>query len=159
MLLTGCGHYQVTATAAPLPAVLPRTTAQHCESVHGLPDPTCTPGIVQTTDLNVICGTHTRTRRPSAGHIAALKRLQITEYGWRDISPGSYDEDHLVPLELGGDPNDPKNLWPQPRSGAFNAVRKDHVENWLHAQVCNGNMSIEDAQEGVAVNWEQYLPK
>jgi hypothetical protein len=28
-------------------------------------------------------------------------------------NPKDYEEDHLISLELGGAPRDPKNLWPQ----------------------------------------------
>jgi hypothetical protein len=31
-------------------------------------------------------------------------------------SPSNYEEDHFIPLELGGAPKNPKNLWPEPHT-------------------------------------------
>ena len=54
-------------------------------------------------------------------------------------SPGDYEYDHLVSLELGGAVNDPRNLWPEPE-GSPNP--KDSVESALHRMVCDGEMSL-----------------
>jgi len=64
-----------------------------------------------------------------------------------------YEEDHLIPLEVGGDPRDPRNLWPEPRGGEPNAGEKDRFENYLHAQVCSGRMMLVDAQRAIATDW------
>ncbi len=157
LLLAGCAAHRRTAQTPSVQANIPNQPSPHCHSVAGLPDATCTPGVVQTTDLNVICHTSTKDRRPAASYTTALKKAQITEYGWQDTSPQSYEEDHLISLELGGDPIDPKNLWPEPHVGQFNSGEKDRIENWLHKQVCVNGMSIIDAQRGIAENWKQYL--
>jgi hypothetical protein len=39
-----------------------------------------------------------------------LKRQQIREFGYADRRLGSYEENHLVPLDLGGAPYDERNL-------------------------------------------------
>ena len=65
----------------------------------------------------------------------------------------NYEEDHLIPLELGGSPRDPKNLWPQPRGGNPNASVKDALENSLHALVCSGRVPLAVAQEAIAWDW------
>ena len=66
---------------------------------------------------------------------------------------GSYELDHLIPLELGGD-NAVTNLWPQPyHRGAGSADVKDHLENHLHALVCSGQVALSDAQQAIAGNW------
>ncbi len=62
----------------------------------------------------------------------------------------SYEEDHLIPLELGGAPSDPRNLWPEYGSSP-NA--KDRVENAARAAVCSGRMSLRSAQVDMATNW------
>jgi hypothetical protein len=73
------------------------------------------------------------------------------------MDPSHYEEDHLVPLELGGDGRDPKNLWPEPHAGKNNSFDKDKVENYLRRQVCSGTMTAEAAQSGIANDWRQYL--
>jgi len=80
----------------------------------------------------------------------------MAQYADTDTDPRDYEEDHLIPLELGGHPTDPKNLWPEPyitsiRDGG--AKDKDKVENYLRDQVCLGRISLVDAQAQIASDW------
>jgi hypothetical protein len=71
--------------------------------------------------------------------------------GYCDVQQGC-EIDHLVSLELGGS-NDQKNLWPQPYQGsAWNAHVKDQLENFLHAQVCAGNIALDQAQREISAD-------
>jgi hypothetical protein len=65
---------------------------------------------------------------------------------------GSYELDHLVPLELGGD-NSNRNLWPEPAAPVPGFHQKDQLENYLHDAVCGGRMALPDAQAGIASDW------
>jgi hypothetical protein len=67
-------------------------------------------------------------------------------------APGQYEVDHLVSLELGGS-NDIANLWPEPAEPRPGFHEKDTVENWLHAQVCKGAITVENAQHAIATDW------
>lgn len=131
-----------------------------CHSANGLPDPVCTPGLAdpRVTQDNIhstICVSgYTTTVRPPSRYTDALKRQQIKAYGYTDTVPADYEEDHLIPLELGGHPTDPKNLWPEPRSGAHTAITKDGIENSLHSRVCAALMTLAAAQIAIATNWE-----
>ena len=58
-------------------------------------------------------------------------------------SPSDYKEDHLISLELGGHPTDPRNLWPEPYPRA-SAV--DRIENELNRRVCSRSLTLADAQ-------------
>lgn len=74
----------------------------------------------------------------------------------RDLS--HYEEDHLISLELGGAPSNPNNLWPQPYTLLVNgenlgAREKDRAEGYLHTQVCNGSMTLVEAQTTIKTNW------
>jgi hypothetical protein len=65
-----------------------------------------------------------------------------------------YEEDHLISLEIGGDPKDPKNLWPQPRhTTPYNASVKDTLENTLNNMVCSGQLSLATARQAIATDW------
>ena len=114
-----------------------------------LADPVRTPGVVNpdVTQANIgatICRHGwTRTIRPPVEYTNALKVRQMRAYGEAG-SPSDYQEDHLVSLELGGHPTDPRNLWPEPYPRA-SAV--DQIENELNAKVCGGSLSLVDAQE------------
>jgi hypothetical protein len=61
--------------------------------------------------------------------------------------------DHLIPLLLGST-NDISNLWPQRYSGTpWSAHIKDKYENFLHAQICAGKMTLEQAQKEISSDW------
>jgi len=101
------------------------------------------PDVTQASIRSTIC-THgwTATIRPPVDYTNALKRTQMRAYG--ETGPASaYQEDHLISLELGGDPTDPRNLWPEPYP---RAAAVDRIENDLNAAVCGGRLSLEDAQ-------------
>ena len=111
-------------------------------------DPTRTPGVLnpevtQATISKTIC-VHgwTRTIRPPTSYTNDLKRKQMREYGVAgELS--DYQEDHLISLELGGHPTDPRNLWPEPYPRASEV---DSIENELNAKVCSGQLTLENAQ-------------
>jgi len=84
----------------------------------------------------------TKTIRPPTSYTNALKQKQMREYGVGG-SPSDYQEDHLISLELGGHPTDPRNLWPEPYPRASDV---DSIENELNAKVCSGELSLESAQ-------------
>jgi hypothetical protein len=109
---------------------------------------TRTPGVLnpmvsQATIRSTICRHGwTRTIRPPVSYTNDLKRRQLREYGLRG-PPSSFQEDHLISLELGGDPRDPRNLWPEPYPRASDV---DRIENDLNHRVCTGSMSLAEAQ-------------
>jgi hypothetical protein len=111
-------------------------------------DVALTPGVLnaavtQATIRSTICRRGwTRTVRPPTDYTNALKRKQMRVYHEHG-PPSAYQEDHLISLELGGDPTDPRNLWPEPYPRA-SAV--DRIENDLNDQVCSGALSLWDAQ-------------
>jgi hypothetical protein len=131
-----------------------------CHSVNGLPDPICTPGVAdprvtQDNILTTMCVSGYTTKvRPSSSYTDALKAQQIKAYGYSDTKLADYEEDHLIPLELGGHPTDAKNLWPELLTGAYAATKKDGVENSLHTKVCSGLMTLASARAAIAMNWE-----
>jgi hypothetical protein len=148
----------VKPTTAELHARIPSPAVEHCASEDGEPDSDCTPGKELTTNVKDICkGPSTTTIRPPSWYTNDLKEAQIVEYGYGDVSSGDYEEDHLIALEIGGHPDDPRNLWPQAHGGQFGSEQKDKVENWLHKQICSGAMTPREAQEGIKTDWRQYL--
>lgn len=120
----------------------PRVTP---ESLFAAPNPT-TPGVGLCSQ-----GYTTRWVRPSSAYTDQQKRLQMTEYGFADAL-NQHEEDHLIPLELGGAPSDPANLWPEP--GLPNP--KDSLETYLRNRVCyTRDIPLGEAQAAIAANWVQ----
>ena len=111
-------------------------------------DPARTPGVlnpyVTQRNINSTICLHgwTKTIRPPTAYTNALKEKQMREYGVGG-STSDYQEDHLISLELGGHPTDPRNLWPEPYPRA-SAV--DSIENDLNSKVCSGELTLENAQ-------------
>ena len=120
---------------------------------HGVPpvvaDPVRTPGmlnpdVTQATIGSTICARGwTRTIRPPTDYTNALKAKQLRAYGLTGAL-SAYQEDHLISLELGGHATDPRNLWPEPYP---RAARVDAIENELNRQVCDGSLTLAQAQE------------
>jgi hypothetical protein len=101
------------------------------------------PAVTQATTASTICRRGwTRTVRPPVEFTNALKQRQLRQYGLRG-PPSAYQEDHLISLELGGNPADPRNLWPEPYPRA-SAV--DRIENDLNHRVCTGSLTLAEAQ-------------
>jgi hypothetical protein len=176
-LSTGCAkHAATTANPAAPPPPAPRVAttearaevslpserpAESCKSVNGFPDASCTPGeidakVQQGSIKTTICVSgYTETVRPPTSYTDSLKLQQIREYGYSDTNPKHYEEDHFIPLELGGSPTDPKNLWPElgPSPNP-----KDKVEGKLKRLVCSGKMTLDEARQRISSNWKTAVP-
>jgi hypothetical protein len=132
-----------------------------------LPDRSCQPGatysaVTQGTIGSTICVSGwTATVRPPTSYTNALKVTQIAQYGYSDTSTADYEEDHLIPLELGGNPTSAQNLWPEPRYGTggtgLTAYSKDSVETKLKKAVCAGTVTLAAARSAIATNWTTAL--
>lgn len=127
-----------------------------------LPDKTRTPGvsyplITQDNIKDTICSHgkwRTKMIRPPLEYTQTLKRKQIDEYGYKDKDMRNYEEDHLIPLTLGGHPTDQRNLWPESRlTKPLNAHHKDQVENYLNQEVCAGKRTLDSARKDIATDW------
>ena len=85
----------------------------------------------------------TSTVRPPTDYTNALKAEQMEAYH-REGTASDYQEDHLLSLELGGHPTDPRNLWPEPIERAVEV--DDSVEDALNEKVCSGEITLREAQ-------------
>ena len=116
-----------------------------------LPDHTMTPGATLPVTARDICvsGYTKKVRNVPE----AVKKQVYAEYGIARRKPGEYEVDHLISLELGGS-NSIKNLWPESYvTQPWNAHVKDKLENYLHAEVCNGHIALADAQKEISGDW------
>jgi hypothetical protein len=133
------------------------------EGSYPLPDPACTPGatnpkVTQDTLAATICrtgGGYTSSIRPPASITGREKAASAQSYGYTgSFATGEYD--HLISLELGGDPNDPRNLWVEPNDqpkATSTTNSKDAVENAAHTAICTGRLTLAQAQQGIATDW------
>jgi hypothetical protein len=123
--------------------------------LYSRPDPACTPGalnpaVTQATIDSTICVEGwTDTVRPPESVSEQEKAASMAAYGATG-SIGDYEYDHFVPLELGGATNDPRNLWPEPGASPN---PKDAVEDELRQEVCDGHLTLAQAQREIVANW------
>ena len=134
-----------------------------------LPDPGLTPGATdpavtaQNLQSTVCVKGYTARVRPDKALTNRLKRQQMRLYHYADANPQHYEEDHLIPLNIGGSPTDPQNLWPQPRFGEWGADEKNDLEFVAYKLVCQGELPLAEAQRRIAHNWieayQAWVPK
>ena len=116
------------------------------------PNKALTPGSILTQDAQTVC-------RPGyTANVRAVpaetKALVYQRYGIPPAEARNYVIDHFIPLELGGS-NDLANLWPQ----AWPWDRqKDAVESYLYYEVCQGRLSLPDAQAAITEDWRGWYP-
>ncbi len=153
VLLAGCGPLPTGDNTAG--ADWPRpVSGRGCVERHGLPDARCTPGAIRAdVTLATICAYgYSRSIRPPESYTEPLKLRQMRAYNLP--GPASdYEEDHLVALSIGGAPGDPANLWPEPRSGPYNAEQKDQLETWAARMACAHRIPLGRLQHEMATNW------
>ena len=122
-------------------------------------DPACTPGAIspkvtlQTLDTTICRNGYSKSIRPPHAITEAEKKANAAAYSYTGpLSEVEYD--HLIPLSLGGDPNDPRNLWVEPGASPN---PKDAVEDQLHQAVCSGRVPLAVAQQAIATDWTTAL--
>lgn len=152
LLLAGCGPLPVgedPAASWPVPV-----SNRGCVEHDGLPDARCTPGAIRAdVTLASICSRGYSSRvRPPESYTEPLKFAQMRAYNLPG-SPRNYEEDHLVPLSIGGAPRNPANLWPEPRYGPNNAGEKDQLETWAARMACAGRIGLARLQRAMARDW------
>ena len=152
-------------TAGPSGAPAPTPSSSQVVRLPGEPDPALTPGalnpaVTQANIHSTVCVSGwTDTIRPPTSYTNKLKVQQIAQYGYTATSVALYEEDHLISLQLGGSPTDPRNLWPEPYTIGLltgqpaGARIKDTFETALKKKVCAGTMTLVEAQREIGVRW------
>ncbi len=143
---------ELIASSSKIFSIDERTKTGGCVINGPFPDHACSPGAVfENAGTSTICVSgYTKTVRSVS---ASLKKQVYAEYGIKYPEPtGSYEADHIVPLELGGS-NDIANLFPEAASPNPGFKEKDLVENYLHQEVCAGRIDLRAAQAQIANDW------
>lgn len=93
----------------------------------------------------------TRTIRPPVTLTNEIKHTLMRQYGFQPTSERSLILDHRIPLVLGGAPEDINNLILQPKNESRD---KDRIEVCLARTVCNGRITLLEAQKAIWSNWK-----
>lgn len=130
----------------------PVTKHSGCHVRGPLPDAGCTPGTrYGRVGKRQVCtpGYAGRVRNvPASRKDAVYRAYRIS----RHFDGHNGEVDHLVSLELGGT-NATANLFPEAATPAPGSHEKDRLENRLHAEVCDGQITLRRAQHLIAENW------
>lgn len=118
------------------------------------PDYNCSPGLALNVTAKDICysGYSAKVRDVPE----SLKNKVYVKYGVLTRQPYEFEIDHIIPLSIGGS-NDEQNLWPEAYNWTMGAREKDKVENLFHKRVCDGTMSLSDAQYQIVYNWTAWI--
>jgi hypothetical protein len=159
LALTGCAGVAVgpalpaAGAASPPPAA---SSGQDLCHAAGVTYCALNPAVTQATIAQTIC-VHgwTATVRPSVSYTDSLKRQQLAQFASQHAGDARWttrgtEEDHRMPLELGGAPSDSSNLSPEEPASPN---PKDQDETSLRDQVCAGQLSLTAAQTQLRDRW------
>ncbi len=139
-------------------AVLFATAASGAEESY-LPNNAATPGVVNHkvkagTIKQTICRpSWVKSAQPSARTLASQKSRLVKHARYGADVAKNFDVDHRIPIEVGGDARDPKNLWLQPLNIQWNALVKNKLETYVQTEVCAGRMKLADGQAIFQRDW------
>jgi hypothetical protein len=129
-------------------------------NVGGYPPGAINPDVTQDNIKQTICVVGwTATIRPATSYTNAFKLELLHAQGLPDTDKTKYELDHYIPLELGGHPRNPDNLWLQPWGGAMGAKVKDRLETKLKKLVCDGEVTLERARTDIRTDWQSAFKK
>jgi hypothetical protein len=132
--------------------LLPRLDRSDVNVSASLPIRALTPGMTRPVSLADICASSDNDLDPEVS--PQQQEAVFREYGIsRKGSPRDFQVDYLISPQLGGT-DDVKNLWPQSyKEVVWNAEAKDALERHLSQLVCEGKVSLAEAQSAIATNW------
>jgi len=155
----GLAYYLWLYSPSAAPVAAPPAAPTHAGPADLYPDPSLTPGdVFPNVTAKEVCvsGYSASVRSVSSDE----KRQVAARYGYTGPS-SDVEYDHFISLELGGS-NAVTNLWPEryvtvDAPGQVGARAKDRVENALHAAVCRGDMTLQQAQDQIRTDWYAYF--
>jgi len=121
------------------------------------PNRALTPGAVRSVGQKDVCAADDND--PAWLIPASVQQDVLREYGITSSQAKDYQLDYLIPPSLGGTA-DIHNVWPEPYSNVgWNAHVKDDLENRLRQLVCEGRVSLPEAQRDISGDWTNAYRK
>lgn len=160
LLLAACGP---SAAPAARPSALPSAPAGPCHQGAAI---YCelNAAVTQATIRRTICVSGwTATIRPPVSYTDALKRQQLRDFA--SLHPGDpqwnlagTEEDHRLPLDLGGAPRDVHNLSPEVHRSSTTKDADEAALGGSRGQVCAGRLTLLAAQTQLIARWLEPFP-
>ncbi len=79
-------------------------------------------------------------------------KLQLCKFSYMETSSKNYEEIRLAPPSVGGNPSDPRNLWPQPQISAWDAAQKERRKFVTSRMVCTQEITLAEIQQAISAN-------
>jgi hypothetical protein len=117
------------------------------------------PAVTQATIRQTICVSGwTSTVRPPVSYTDALKRQQLQQLAGQHPNDPHWttsgtEEDHRMPLDLGGDPRAVMNLSPEEPPSENPKDRDEAALGGSQGAVCRGQMTLAQAQAALVAKW------
>jgi hypothetical protein len=112
-----------------------------------LPDSVVTPGQTRRISKERLCST--KPYRDNSDDAFLRKKEVCRLYGQKECPGPKFQVDHLISLGIGG-ADTVKNIFPMPIE---QAKLKDKLEYALKREVCDGIISLAEAQQDIAKDW------
>jgi hypothetical protein len=113
------------------------------------------PAVTQATIGRTICKPDwTKAVRPPLRVMDQIKRDKLRAAGWADADKSRFELDYIIPLSLGGAPDDPKNFRLEPEN---EVVEKEALEACLPRLVCERRLMLDEARKAVWQDWRAAL--
>jgi hypothetical protein len=139
-------------TIAALFFIFPYADRSDVKLAPSLPIRALTPGMTRPVNLEDICASGDSDPDPAVS--PQLQEAVFREYGiFQRRADKDFQVDYLISPQLGGT-DDVRNLWPQSyKDAVWNAEAKDALERHLSRLVCEGKVSLTEAQSDIATDW------
>ena len=113
------------------------------------------PAVTQATIDRTICKPGwTEAVRPPFRVMDQIKRDKLRAAGWTDADKNRFALDYIIPLSLGGGPDDPKNLRLEPEN---ELVERKALEACLPRLVCERRLMLDEVRKAIWRDWRAAL--
>lgn len=114
------------------------------------------PAVTQATISATICKPGwTEAIRPPSRVMDRIKRDKLHAAGWTDADKNRFEIDYIIPLSLGGAPDDPNNFKLEARNEI--AEKGAALEACLPRLVCERRLMLDEVRDAVWRDWRTAL--
>lgn len=124
--------------------------------ISDLPNPSLTPGAIADTDVNIVCSRgYSKLHRPPEDVSHNLKLQAMDRYHIPHSRISEFELDALVPICLGGDHYNQKNLWLQPWASAHYKDREMEIPACKRVCTSRDQRLLIQYQKQFMLDWRQ----
>ena len=113
------------------------------------------PAVTQATIAATICKPGwTKAVRPPFRVTEQIKRDKLRAAGWTEADNDRFELDYIIPLSLGGAPDDPNNFRLEPGN---EVAEREALEACLPRLVCERRLMLDEVRKAVWRDWRAAL--